>query len=117
MIGPLKTVVFDAPDIKGLAGFYVELVGFTEAYADDEWITLTGPAPWRVALQLAPDHVPPRWPDPAYPQQYHMDITVADIEAAEEATLKLGATRLPGGGSSFRVYADPAGHPFCLCWD
>jgi hypothetical protein len=38
----------------------------------------------------------------------------ADADAAEEAALALGATRLPGVGENWRVYADPHGHPFCL---
>ena len=57
------------------------------------------------------------WPDPAYPQQFHLDVTVDDIDAAEAAVLKLGATSLSSGGVNWRVYADPAGKPFCLCWD
>jgi hypothetical protein len=40
---------------------------------------------------------------------------VHDIDQAEPKVLALGARRLPGQGSSFRVYADPVGHPFCLC--
>jgi hypothetical protein len=62
---------------------------------------------------------PPRWPDPAFPQQLHLDIEVDDIAEAEPPVLALGATLLVGGGgtnSGFRVYADPAGHPFCLVW-
>jgi len=45
-----------------------------------------------------------------------MDVRVDDIAVAEPAVLALGATRLEGGGRTFRVYADPAGHPFCLTW-
>jgi hypothetical protein len=62
------------------------------------------------------DYNRPQWPDPAHPQQCHLDVTVTDIDDAESGALKLGATRLTGGGDDFRVYADPAGHPFCLCW-
>jgi hypothetical protein len=42
-------------------------------------------------------------------------INEDDVDAAERAVLAAGATRLPNeheGG--FRVFADPAGHPFCL---
>lgn len=57
---------------------------------------------------------PPR----AFPQQFHLDITVDDIDDAEPKALALGARPLPMTEEkvSFRVYADPAGHPFCLCW-
>jgi hypothetical protein len=44
----------------------------------------------------------------------HVDVLVDDIDAGEAKVLALGATRLPGEGRGFRVYADPAGHPFCL---
>ena len=48
-------------------------------------------------------------------------LWVDEIEAAHDEVISLGATLLKeaAGGDSpddFRVYADPAGHPFCLCW-
>src|SRR4051794_30384404 len=67
MIGKLKTVVFDAPDITALSAFYTALAGWTQRYADDEWVTLTTDDGWRIGLQHAPDHIPPRWPDPQHP--------------------------------------------------
>src|SRR5690242_10334831 len=36
MIGNLKTIVLDAPDIAGLSAFYQALAGWSEQYADDE---------------------------------------------------------------------------------
>jgi len=49
--------------------------------------------------------------------QYHIDFVVDDIDVAEPAALALGATRFAEQpGDNFRVYADPVGHPFCLCW-
>jgi hypothetical protein len=113
----LRTVVLDAPDVRRLAAFYTALGGWTEQYADDDWIRLETGDGWRIAAQPSPDHVPPRWPDPAHPQQFHLDVTVDDVDAAEGAVLKLGATSLSLGGENLRVYADPAGKPFCLCWD
>ena len=53
---------------------------------------------------------------PAYPQQIHLDVTVRDVDAAERAAPDIGATRLDGAGPNWRVYADPAGKPFCLVW-
>ena len=114
MVGQLKTVVWDAPDIQALADFYVGMAGLTQRYADDEWVTLTSADGWRFGVQHAPDHVSPRWPDPAHPQQLHVDFNVADIDAAAERAEGLGAQRL-GGGETWHVLADPAGHPFCLC--
>ena len=114
MVGRLKTVVWDAPDISALADFYVGMAGLTQRYADDEWVTLTSADGWRFGVQHAPDHLPPQWPDPAHPQQMHVDFRVADIDAAAERAEGLGARRL-GGGDGWHVLADPAGHPFCLC--
>jgi hypothetical protein len=63
-----------------------------------------------LAFQLAPDHRPPTWPNSLVPQQFHLDIMVEDVAAATPRVLDLGATRLDGEN----VFADPAGHPFCL---
>jgi catechol-2,3-dioxygenase len=114
MIGKLKTVVLDAPDIAKLAGFYAALAGWTQSHADDEWINLDTPDGWQIGFQRASDHVPPRWPDPEYPQQFHIDMRVPDIDAAADRATELGATRL-GGGATWHTLADPAGHPFDLC--
>lgn len=114
MIGRLRSVVLDAPDIHALSAFYQALAGWKQEYADDEWIKLSTPDGYAVALQLAPDHVPPQWPGQEHPQQFHLDLRVPDIDAAAEAAQELGATRL-GGGESWHTLADPAGHPFDLC--
>ena len=67
-----------------------------------------------VMFQQISEYNPPRWPDPAYPQQAHLDLLVEDLDTGEARALELGASRLDGGGERFRVFADPAGHPFCL---
>ena len=114
MIGKLKTVVLDAKDILTLEEFYTALASWTTAYSDNEWITLRTPDGWRVGLQWAPDHVPPRWPDPAHPQQAHLDLRVPDLAAATERAESLGATVLRRN-ETWHTLADPAGHPFDLC--
>jgi catechol 2,3-dioxygenase-like lactoylglutathione lyase family enzyme len=118
MIGRLHTVVIDCPDPRGLARFYAELLGVETVRDEDEsWVVIRTPQGQRIAFQLAPDHAPPTWPDPARPQQFHFDVHVDDVDAAERQALAIGARRLPGEGDDFRVYADPAGHPFCLVFD
>lgn len=118
MIGQLRSVVVDCPDPRALAAFYAELLGLSIAEEDseDDWVVLGGPRGThpRIAFQQAPDLRPPDWPDPERPQQFHLDVQVDDVDAAEQRVLALGARRLPGEGDDFRVYADPAGHPFCL---
>jgi len=120
MIGTLHSVVLDCPDPKALAAFYAELVGGTLDDEDETWIDLNQEHGARLSFQLAPDHRAPVWPDPERPQQFHLDIAVerAAMETAEKRVLDLGATLLEGdldGARNWRVYADPAGHPFCLC--
>jgi catechol-2,3-dioxygenase len=114
MSGTLKTIVFDAPDIAGLSAFYTSLVGWTQTYAEADWVTLTTDDGWRIGLQHAPDHVPPRWPDQSHPQQAHLDLRVPDIDAAATRAVDLGATLLRRNGT-WHTLADPAGHPFDLC--
>jgi predicted enzyme related to lactoylglutathione lyase len=66
-----------------------------------------------------PGHVPPTWPERDRPQQAHIDVLVDDLDRADAQIVDLGARRLADEAvvhddESFRVYADPAGHPFCL---
>jgi predicted enzyme related to lactoylglutathione lyase len=114
MIGKLHTVVLDAPDISRLAAFYAGLAGWTQTYAEDDWITLTTDDGWRVGIQWAPDHVPPKWPDSSHPQQAHLDLRVPDLGAATAKAVELGATLLKTN-ETWHTLADPAGHPFDLC--
>ena len=115
MIGMLRTVVLDAPDARRLAAFYTALGGWTEQYADDdEWVTMETGDGWRIAAQRSPDHVPPRWPDPAYPQQAHLDLRVPDLDAGSAKAVELGAEPLRKNENWYTL-ADPAGHPFDLC--
>jgi catechol-2,3-dioxygenase len=114
MTATLRTVVIDTPDIRGLSAFYRDLAGWNEEYVGEDWVTLATPDGYRVAFQLAPDLVPAQWPDPAHPQQFHLDVQVPDLEAAAGTAEKLGAVRL-GGGDSWHTLADPSGHPFDLC--
>lgn len=116
MIGRLHTIVLDAADIDGLASFYEALLGWPRTRTDDDWIEMDS-GTLRLACQLAPDHRPPRWPDPERPQQVHLDIEVDDMPAAEAAVIELGAQPLTASAEpGFRVFADPAGHPFCLVY-
>ena len=65
-------------------------------------------------FQQVDSYVAPRWPDPAHPQQAHLDLWVEDLDAGEAHAVAVGAKRLDAGGPRFRVLTDPAGHPFCL---
>ena len=115
MIGKLSAIALDTADLTGLSAFYAELAGLSSVRVGDDWITMATPEGWQVAFQRADDHLPPRWPDPAYPQQMHLDLLVPDLADAVRRAEAAGATKLPGGSDTYIVLADPSGHPFCLC--
>lgn len=108
--------VLDCPDHAALARFYAALLGWEAVVEDDEWAEARSKDDHRIAFQRVEEYVPPAWPGTEHPQQMHIDVSVADLDAAESAVLALGARKHPHQpGVSFRVFLDPAGHPFCLC--
>ncbi|MFJ9729175.1 VOC family protein [Streptomyces sp. NPDC101209] len=115
-IAKLGAVVLDCPDPRALAGFYAEILGGT-IEGEGDWVDLTTPDGRALAFQAAPGFVAPEWPSPDRSQQFHLDLTVEDLDTAEAGVLAVGAKPLDADDRSrtFRVYADPAGHPFCLC--
>ena len=116
-----STVVLDAADIGAVSSFWAGVLGGT-VDADDDWHSVVVDGRPALSVQLAPDHVPPQWPDGSPPQQIHLDLIVPDLAAAHEEVTALGARLVkaaddPDADEGFQVYADPAGHPFCLCWE
>ncbi|MFI6420161.1 VOC family protein [Streptomyces sp. NPDC050842] len=122
MIADLQCLVIDCPAPRALAEFYRSVLGGEvdrpdpRWSLDDAWSTLHAPGGLVLCFQGVADHRPPTWPDPERPQQSHLDFGVPDLDAAQEYVLAHGATLLDEGDGkrSWRVYADPAGHPFCL---
>lgn len=114
-----QIVVFDAADITAESAFWAALlVGTVDA--EDDWHIISVDGEPRLGIQRAPDHVQPDWPD-GTPQQIHLDLYVDDVKAAHDEVISLGARLLKPADNiestdGFQVYADPAGHPFCLCW-
>ncbi len=111
MIGRLHHLAFDCPDPLALARFWSDLLGQPITYQSDTWVVVAADDHTSgLAFQLAPDHRAPTWPSPEVPQQMHLDVMVEDLAEAGRRVVALGARRLDGEA----VYADPAGHPFCL---
>ena len=127
-------VVFDCTDARGLAEFYRQLLGLTyraghepppEGQPDErgsDWLVLTGAqgVP-RLAFQQVGELTPATWPEGPVPQQLHLDLfvrSVADLDAQHERVMALGGRLLEDRREDteepLRVYADPAGHPFCI---
>jgi predicted enzyme related to lactoylglutathione lyase len=114
-----QLVVFDAADLTAESDFWAAVLDGT-VEAEDDWHMIYTDGQPRMGVQLAPGHVPPEWPD-GTPQQIHLDLYVDDIRTAHDEVMSLGAKLLKPANDlesahGYRVYADPAGHPFCLCW-
>ena len=116
VIGHLEKTVIECPEPRALAEFCCQALGMRVNEDAGGWVVIgSQPGLRQLAFQRAAEWVPPRWPDPAYPQQLHLDIRVKDADQAERELLALGAARVPREGETgFRVFTDPAGHPFCI---
>jgi catechol 2,3-dioxygenase-like lactoylglutathione lyase family enzyme len=130
----LRQVVLDCPDARALAEFYRELLGFRYRPGDEapasgepdpageDWLVLQHPTGTpRVAFQQVAKLPRATWPEGPIPQQLHLDLmvpTAQDLEAQHDRALALGAQllldRFDDPQEPLRVYADPAGHPFCI---
>lgn len=119
----------DAADPEAEAAFWAAVLGGEvvpdDAAGDAQRRTVVVDGKDALAVQHAPDQVAPTWPEGERPLQMHLDVYVPRDEAEDafDAVLRLGAPELDGSQSpadlaeGFRVYADPAGMPFCICWD
>ena len=116
-IAKLSGVALDCPDTMALARFYSDLSGWpVYSRSDDSWAQLDTGNPWTLAFQRVDDYRAPAWPGQDVPQQYHLDFDVPDLDEGEKNVLALGATKADyQPGTTFRVFLDPVGHPFCLC--
>ena len=115
-----QVVVFDASDLAAESAFWAGVLGGV-VVAEADWHSVVDAAgKWRIGVQLAPDHNPPEWPD-GNAQQIHLDLHVLDPAAAHAEAIALGARLLQAAedltaDEGHQVYADPAGHPFCIGW-
>ncbi len=118
----LRLTALDCPDPIALANFYAGLLGLeVEPLGDFKpedvtWIEVVRSDGSAVlGFQKAGNYVAPTWPEGPVPQQLHLDIAVDDPDEGEALALSLGATKAATQpGDSWRVFLDPAGHPFCL---
>jgi len=115
-VATVGAFVLDCREPRPVAEFYAAVLGLSINREEDDWVSMTLPNGVDLAFQLAPDHIPPVWPSAEHPQQMHLDLDVTDLDVAEAQVVALGARKHDHQpGRDFRVYLDPAGHPFCLC--
>ena len=130
----LRAVALDSTDARGLAEFYRELLGYSYRSGDEpppdgepdtrgeDWLVLVDPrGVARIAMQQVAELPRSTWPGAAVPQQLHLDLTVADsaqLARQRDRALALGASvledRSDDPDEELYVFADPAGHPFCI---
>lgn len=111
--------MMDCDDPELLATFWSAVLDLPNRIEDTARRIVITHEPQRLpmfAAQWVEDYRPPQWPDPLHPAQMHLDIGFDDRAMKERVALSHGASRLPPQGGSCPVYADPAGHPFCLCY-
>lgn len=127
--------VLDGTDPRALAEFYRQLLGMKYRPGDEPptdgapdragetWLVLRGDGPGsgQLAFQKVDELAPSTWPSSEVPQQLHLDIAVrgvTELEAARDRALTLGAElrldRTDDPEEPLYVFADPAGHPFCV---
>ncbi|MBA2337521.1 MAG: VOC family protein [Acidimicrobiia bacterium] len=111
----LSSVTVNAPDAARLAAFYADITGGQVTFANADWAVVKGPG-GRIDFQTVTDHRPPTWPEATSPVHIHLDFYVDDLGAAEARVLAAGAVRFTTQPNAEHclVFADPAGHPFCL---
>jgi catechol 2,3-dioxygenase-like lactoylglutathione lyase family enzyme len=130
----LRQVVLDCEDARGLAEFYRQLLGYRYRSGDEppatgapdpkgqEWLVLCDPSGSpRLAFQQVPHLPEATWPEGPRPQMLHLDTTVpslSELYVQHKRALDLGARllldRSDDPDEPLIVYADPAGHPFCI---
>ncbi|WP_129666023.1 VOC family protein [Phytoactinopolyspora endophytica] len=130
----LRQVVLDCTDARALAEFYRRLLGLRYRPGDEpppigqadpkgkDWLVLWDEAGRpKVAFQQVAELPEVTWPEGTIPQQLHLDLTVpttAELDKQHERALSLGATllfdRYDDPHEPLYVYADLAGHPFCI---
>lgn len=117
-IGRLPGFVIDCPDAAVLATFYGAVLDW-EVKVDGDWAEIRPPDGSNcICFQQVTGYRAPEWPAQTVPQQMHLDVVVDDLDEGEVAVIGLGAAKADfQPGKRFRVFLDPAGHPFCLCLD
>jgi hypothetical protein len=129
----LRQTVLECTDARALAEFYRALLGLHYRPGDEppapgepdprgaDWLVLRNPPGPGLAFQQVSELPRSTWPEPGIPQQLHVDTTVptvAELDRQHARVLELGGTLLLDRSDDpeepLRVYADLAGHPFCV---
>lgn len=114
-------VVFDAANLEVESAFWAAILN-GQVLKDEKWHSVIDEyGQWRIGIQFNPSHKKPAWPSGDQQQQIHLDLHVENPHESHEKIISLGASLVQGAKDlsakeGFQVYADPAGHPFCMGW-
>lgn len=109
-------IALDCGDVDELINFYARITGKSVFYQSDEFACLNMTTYW-LTTQKVDGYIAPTWPESTTPKQFHFEISATDLDEAESFVIDSGARKADHPSSadgSFRVFLDPAGHPFCL---
>ncbi len=115
MVAPFWGPTLDCPEPLTLAEFYQRIAGGELAVVHESFVELRFDS-FSLGFQRDLNYRAPTWPEPRVPQQCHLDFSAADLDAEQARVIAAGATptAVQPEPSVFRVFLDPAGHPFCL---
>jgi glyoxalase superfamily protein len=114
-VARIASINLECTDPSVLAAFWADLLGGEVVVETPDFCAVQVDSVYLGAVRVE-DHRPPTWPSAERSQQLHLDLAVGDLDSAEEAALRFGATKEAGQPTPdrSRVLRDPAGHPFCL---
>jgi hypothetical protein len=115
-VGTLWSVTLDCSEPRALATFWAEMLGGTVAHTSDDFVGVETPNGMWIGAYRIDGYTAPDWPEGDTAKQFHLDLSVADLDTAERAAIALGATKSghQPEPDRWRVLVDPAGHPFCV---
>jgi hypothetical protein len=115
-VGTLWSVTFDCDDAGKLAAFWADVLGGKIAHTSDNFVGVELPNGLWIGAYRIDGYRRPSWPDGEPPKQFHLDLSVEDLDAAEAAAVEAGAAKAEHQPEPdrWRVLLDPAGHPFCI---
>ena len=122
-IAHLAYTALDCDNPIELADFYSKITGWPVEPlgdyppADVTWLELLDDKGFtKMGFQKIENYQKPTWPTGGLPQQAHIDFHAKDLDIAEKALLEIGAVKAEYQPKPhrFRIYLDPAGHPFCI---
>ncbi len=115
-IGKLWSVTLDCTDPEALGNFWAEALDGKVEYTSENFVGVSTPEGLWIGAYKVADFQPPEWTSDSSTKQFHLDISVEDLDAAQEQAIALGATKAEHQPEPdrWRVLLDPAGHPFCV---